>query len=90
MLRPIRDFAEMDVSDRTLIARLSAVDAYVRSFAWAFPEDAARGAVTVRNVSRALAGYLRTVLSGDTPIDRFANGSDTLPPLVATGFDLSP
>ena len=40
----------------------------------AVPEAARRVGLTERDLSRALASYVRSILSGDAPFDRFANG----------------
>ncbi len=37
-------------------------------------EASARVGISERELSRALASYVRSILSGDAPIDRFANG----------------
>lgn len=40
-------------------------------------EATARVGVTEADLSRALASYVRSILSGNAPIDRFANGDRT-------------
>ena len=40
----------------------------------AVPEAARRVGLTARDLSRALASYVRSILSGDSPFDRFVNG----------------
>ena len=40
----------------------------------AVPEAARRVGLTERDLSRALASYVRSILSGDSPFDRFVNG----------------
>lgn len=45
--------------------------------------------VTARNVARALASYLRTLLAGDAPVDRFTAGDrEDLSPVAEEGFRL--
>lgn len=45
--------------------------------------------VTARNAARALASYLRTLLAGDAPVDRFTAGDlEALSPLATKGFRL--
>ena len=39
-----------------------------------FPEVAARVGLPAEEISRALASYARSILSGDSPFDRFING----------------
>jgi len=38
------------------------------------PEAAARVGLPAEQISRALASYVRSILSGDSPFDRFING----------------
>src|SRR6478735_7986372 len=40
-------------------------------------EAASRAGVSVADLSRALATYVRSILSGDSPYDRFVNGDRT-------------
>jgi len=40
----------------------------------ALPEAAARTALPTGEISRALAAYVRSILSGDSPFDRYING----------------
>lgn len=84
VLRPIQDSLEMDLSLDTLVARLGARRGYRRAFAREFGEDP-----TPANVARALASYLRTLRSGDAPIDRYRSGdSAALSAMARRGFQL--
>ncbi len=47
---------------------------YAEMFAAAFPED--DEPVTVERITQALAAFERTLISGDSPYDRFAYGGD--------------
>lgn len=61
--------------DTAAILRRFADDAaYVELFAAAFPED--EDPVTVERITQALAAFERTLISGDSPYDRFAYGGD--------------
>lgn len=55
-----------------LCARLTADAEYPRRFAAAFPEDSGR--IDLHNVTRAIAAFERTLLSLDSPYDRFRHG----------------
>jgi hypothetical protein len=65
-------------------AELQKVPVFVKLFQDAFPEDAAQAAaqhdlnllINDRNVFRALATFLRTVVTRDTPWDRFLAGDN--------------
>lgn len=55
-----------------LIARLRAVDKYQELFPAAFPEDA--DPFSVNNVTRAIASFERTLISANSPYDRYERG----------------
>jgi cytochrome c peroxidase len=57
-----------------LLERLKAVPEYQRWFPAAFPD--AKDPFTVTSVVRALASFQRTILSGDSPYDRYWRGAD--------------
>ena len=57
-----------------LLARLGKVPEYQRLFPAAFPD--AKEPFTVTSVVRALASFQRTILSGDSPYDRYYRGTD--------------
>lgn len=74
---PIRgdDPVELGVSDRNtaeVMARFDGEGAYARMFADAFP-DSSSGA-TVEKISFALASFCRTLVSADSPYDRYLRG----------------
>lgn len=73
VLMPIRHPNELDLAFPEMLQRLGSDAGYVTLFASAFPKEA----MTENLVARALSSYLRTVLSGDAPIDRFAAGDTT-------------
>ena len=53
------------------------------------PEAAARVSLTPDEISRALASYVRSILSGDSPFDRFINGDrNALTPDQRAGLQL--
>jgi len=53
------------------------------------PEAAARTGLPAEEISRALASYVRSILSGDSPFDRFINGDrGALSPEQQAGLQL--
>jgi cytochrome c peroxidase len=83
-LEPIQDSLEMNLRLDDLEARLRARPRYRRAFRREFGVDP-----TATDIARALASYLRTLRSGDAPIDRFRSGdTSALSPLARQGFQL--
>jgi cytochrome c peroxidase len=64
----------LSLRQEELLRRLEADAAYSRGFAAAFPEDARP--VSLTNVCRAIASFERTLISGDSPYDRFVYRDD--------------
>lgn len=69
-LRPIESSDEMGSSVAAAVHRLTDRAEYRRQFADAFPDG-----LTATNLGRALATFERTLLSGDSPVDRFRDGA---------------
>jgi cytochrome c peroxidase len=62
--------------ENELIARLAADPAYPMMFAEAFPNDP--DPISIGNVVRAIASFERTLISGNSPFDRYTyQGDDT-------------
>jgi cytochrome c peroxidase len=82
--RPI----ELGLPDAALLEQRLRADAKLADrFARAFPGDEAP--VTLRNVTRALAAFERTILSFDSPYDRYARGDEkALSPAAVRGLAL--
>lgn len=57
-----------------VLARFSGDPDYARMFAAAFPGEAEP--VSLENIARALASFERTLISGDSPYDRYFYGGD--------------
>jgi cytochrome c peroxidase len=57
-----------------LLRRLRAVPQYRKLFAAAFPAEA--DPFSIAGVTRAIASFERTILSGDSPYDRYRRGDD--------------
>lgn len=85
VLQPIRGEGELGLGLEELTRRLEEREDYRTAFRDAFGE----GEVSPERVARALASYLRTLRSGDAPIDRFLHGDTAaLPPEAKRGFRL--
>jgi cytochrome c peroxidase len=72
VLQPIADKNEMDLPLDEAVRRLEANDSYRAAFQAVFERP-----VTTQDVSQALASYLRTIRSSDSPYDRFVAGDTT-------------
>jgi cytochrome c peroxidase len=84
VLRPIQDSLEMDARLSDVETRLRSIPKYRRAFSRAFGEEP-----STINISRALASYVRTLRSGDAPIDRFRAGDTTaVSPAARAGYQL--
>jgi cytochrome c peroxidase len=70
------------------LARLHAEPLYPRMFTAAFPDTA--DAITMVNVQRALATFQRTIISGNSPFDRYVyqGKGDALTAKEKRGYDL--
>jgi len=71
-----------------VVARFSAQADYLRRFAAAFPGDSRP--ISLGNIVRALAAFERTLLSGDSPFDRYLyrDERDAIPPAAVRGMKL--
>lgn len=82
---PITATGNMNLPEKVLIERLSAIPGYVDAFDSAFGE----GEVTARKIKFALATFERTIVSKDTPFDRWIDGAETaISEPAKRGFDL--
>jgi len=80
---------EMGVNDHNkdeVLARLASDARYPALFTAAYPGDTA--AVTWGNVTRALAAFQRTLISGNSRYDRYLQGRDTLSASEERGLKL--
>ena len=71
-LRPIADPREMASMPEEAVRRLRADPTYVEQFRGAFG-----GELTAENLARALASFERSLVAGDSPVDRFRAGEVT-------------
>ncbi|MEE8117738.1 MAG: cytochrome c peroxidase [Gemmatimonadales bacterium] len=69
VLMPIQDPSEMAMTVDELVERLNRHPEYPQLFRTAFGR-----ALNREDLARALASYVRTILSGDAPIDRYMAG----------------
>lgn len=84
-LVPLTHRDEMGAEDTdALLAELSQIPEYVQLF-----DDAFDDGVTLQNVQRALAAFQRTLISDDSPFDRYAAGNvNALTPQQRRGLAL--
>jgi cytochrome c peroxidase len=68
-LHPIENPAEMDMKPAVLAEKLNGIDSYRDQFQKAFG-----GPATPERIAQALATYERTLVSADTPFDRYLAG----------------
>jgi len=64
----------MTGKEDVLLGRLRSDSQYQKLFAAAFPADA--DPFSIRAVTQAIASFERTIMSGDSPYDRYRNGDD--------------
>jgi cytochrome c peroxidase len=85
VLAPIADPREMGMSHPAMLGRFSGMPGYTPYFADAFGSKD----VTLERVAAALADFVRTRRSGNSPFDRWAYGRDrgALSPEAQRGFD---
>jgi cytochrome c peroxidase len=84
VLQPITDPNEMDLSIEDTVKRLTADASYRAAFQTAFERP-----ISAEDLGRALASYLRTIRSGDSPYDRFIAGAqDALTPEQQHGLQI--
>jgi cytochrome c peroxidase len=69
VLDPFDNPDELGIGRDAVVAFLAADAAYVRAFEAAFGRP-----ITTRNLGRTLASYVRSILAGDSRVDRFTSG----------------
>ncbi len=69
---PIANPVEMGNTFKQVVATLSAIPGYVRQFNQVFGD----GPITIDNTVKAIASFERTVLTGNSPFDRYKYGRD--------------
>ena len=84
-LGPMMSTAEMNITADEILSRLRAIPRYVELFT---THDGPAG-VTTEAVTKAIASFERTVISGEAPFDRYVAGNDSaLSPSARRGFVL--
>ncbi|HYP26019.1 MAG TPA: parallel beta-helix domain-containing protein, partial [Blastocatellia bacterium] len=87
-LGPIKDDKEMAQDPEALVSELKAIPEYARRFDAAFGGSGGSG-VSVDNVLKAIASFERTLISNNSPFDRYVNGdAGALTPEQVRGFNL--
>ena len=82
---PITASDNMNLPEKVLVERLSAIQGYRSAFDAAFGE----GAITKRKIELALATYERSIVSSEAPFDRWIKGDESAIDADAKrGFDL--
>jgi cytochrome c peroxidase len=70
---PVTNPIEMGMKDHTVVvSRLAAIPAYVTEFEQVF----GKGGLTIDNFAKAVAAYERTLITTNSPYDRFVKGDD--------------
>ncbi len=79
----LRDPAVLANSEQTIEQRIRAIPAYKRQFDAIFAEG-----VSVSNIAKALASYQRTLVTVNSPFDRYLNGDESaISEAAKRGFD---
>ena len=82
---PITNPNIMNMPEKELVARLSAIPGYVQAFNAAFGDSG----VNKRNIELALATFERSIVATKAPFDRWINGDKTaISASAKRGFDL--
>ncbi|MCF6330447.1 MAG: c-type cytochrome [Sulfurimonas sp.] len=71
-LGPIEAEVEMNMPLKKLIVKLKNIDGYVKLFKEAYPESD----ITKETLAKAIASFERTVLSTESPFDRYVKGDE--------------
>jgi cytochrome c peroxidase len=80
---PLESANEMDTDVKTVLQRLNAIAGYRNAFAKAYPGQP----ISKETVAMALASYERTIVSGDSPFDRWIKGdAAAMTPSQVRGF----
>jgi cytochrome c peroxidase len=72
-ITPITSSDNMNLPEKTLIERLSAIPGYVSAFDVAF----GKGEITTLKIEQALATFERSIVSDEAPFDRWVRGDQT-------------
>jgi cytochrome c peroxidase len=82
---PIEAPVEMDLPMPVAVKRLSAIEGYRQAFSRAFPKEG----LTEGTLLKAIGTFERTIVTGDTPFDRWVRGdTKAMPESAVRGFAL--
>ncbi|MCB0713600.1 MAG: c-type cytochrome [Ignavibacteriae bacterium] len=70
---PIIHPDEMDMQTDTLVDRLRGISPYLALFKAAWGDDD----ITIERITKSLAAFERTIISGETPFDKWKRGNET-------------
>lgn len=87
MVHVVTSSQEFNTSFDAIVAKLSTSPAYRDLFAAAYPSDGA-GRIDASMIKNALAVYIRTLVSFDSPFDRWMRRAGDLPESARRGFDV--
>src|SRR5262245_10934719 len=83
-LGPVQNPIEMGEKIENVVAKLNAIPGYKSRFQKVFGTD-----VTSQGMAKAIAAFERTVLSGDSPFDRYEKGDKTaMSPAAVRGYEV--
>lgn len=84
-LGPMKNKDEMGLDPKAAAQRLAAIQGYRRMFARAYPGEG----ITPETIGKAIASFERTVVSTDTPFDRWQAGdNDAVSAAAKRGFEI--
>ena len=69
--QPIANPVEMGISHEALVEKLKKIEEYKKAF-----NDVFNSEITIDNIVKAIASYERTLISGNSPFDKFMYGND--------------
>ncbi len=84
MLTPLTNENEMAANPDELVKQLASIPAYQQAFSAAFTDG-----LTIKNVGTAIASFERTLVTHNSPFDRYAAGDfNALTPAQRRGFNV--
>ncbi len=84
-LGPLEADIEMNMPLSTLIPKLNAISGYVKLFKIAYPNEG----LTKESLAKAIASFERTIVSTESPFDRYIKGDKkAMSPNAIKGFEL--
>ena len=87
MVHVVTSSDEFNTSFDGIVSKLSSSPAYTELFSAAYPSDGA-GRIDASMIKNALAMYIRTLVSFDSPFDKWMRRQGDLPEPAKRGFDV--